>query len=481
MSSREHQPGPNLGERGFRLRFGPPRVALLVVAMALTGCGPSREEVRLQRAMFGVRHVPAPDYRDGLAVLDKRRQAPKLQNEMVQYGMCETTLAVLGGNYGVADQVAKHSYLAVQKYQDADAETRAALGNEAIKFFKGEPHERALLAFYAGLVCYLGGEYNDARIFFTQSLFATAARDDDMAAFREDFPLGHYWLGRACLKLDDDDKARVAFHKAGTRLAHKGEDKELKKIQAAQKKAYKDDLAAEKVCFRQFSKAKPPVEGMVDLSKGLARAEMPNTLPDAADADPTQTRADSFEAFLAPEFQKQANLVLVVEMGCGPLKYLTGSSGAMDEFRRTDHKEHGADVYVDGHRGGPAFRLLDTYHQAVTRGVKTRRGRQMSKAVTKEILSHAPLVGGFAGHWDIKGDARYWSSLPGEYHVYAARVTPGLHTVMVKCYDANDRYLPRFDITRHFVPVPAEGDVVLVLNTVENQDNAYVLTQPSAQ
>ncbi len=478
MPSREAKLGPQRREDTPPSRFGRWSIVLLVIATGPTGCGPSREQVRLQRAMTGVRYEPCPDYRDGIAILEQYRQAPKHRNEMVQYGMCETTLAVLGGNCGVADQVAKYCHLAVKKYQDADAETRAAWGNEAVKFFKGEPHERALLAFYAGLACYLSGEYNDARVFFMQSLLATATRDDDTAGFREDFPLGHYWIGRAYLRLDDDGNARVAFHKAGTRLAHKGEDKEFKKIQAAQKKAYKDELTAEKVCFKQFSKAKSPVEGMVDLSKGLARADMPEALPDAAGADPTQARAVTFEAFLDPQFQKQANLIIVVEMGCGPLKYLTGSSGAMDEFRRMDYKQRGADVYVDGHRSGPAFRLLDTYHQAVTRGVQTRRGRQMGKIVTKEILSHAPLVGGFVGYWDIKGDARHWSLLPGEYHVYAARVAPGLHTVTVKCYDANDRYLPRFDIIRHFVPVPAEGDVVLVLNTVENQDNAYVLTQP---
>jgi tetratricopeptide (TPR) repeat protein len=465
-------------KRGGGVRWG---LVVLAACGVLGACKPSREQVRFQRAMYGVRYEPCPDYRDGIAVLESHRQAPKEQNEFVQYGMCETTLAVLGGNYGLADEITKHAHLAVARYQDANSETRAAMGNEAVKFFKGEPHERALLCFYAGLVCYANGAYNDARVFFMQALLATATRDDDMAAFREDFALGHFWLGRAYLKLEQDDNARIAFRKAAARLAHKNEDRELKAMRAARTKAYKEELRSEAAGYKQGSKAQPPVAGIADLSRSVGRAEMPATLPDAADADPTEVRAETAEAFLDIGFQKQANLIIVGELGCGPLKYLTGSGGALDEFRRMDYKERSFDVYVDGYRSGPAFELLDTYHQAVTRGVKTRRGRQTGKAVTKEILTRVPLVGSVAGYWDIQADARYWTSLPGEYHVYAARVTPGLHTISLKCYDINDRYLPRFDVTRHFIVVPAEGEVVLVLNTVENQDNAYALTQPAPQ
>ena len=208
---------------------------------------------------------------------------------------------------------------------------------------------------------------------------------------------------------------------------------------------------------------------------------MPAQFVDASAADPTQSRADSLAAFLDTQFQQQANLLVVAELGRGPIKYLAGTSGALDRIQRCPCKEAALDIYVDGHRSGPAFCLLDMYHQAVTRGVQTRRGRQVGKAVAKEVLKRVPFVGMVAGYWDIAADARYWPSLPGQIHIYAARVTPGPHTLDLRFYDANDQYLPRFDVTRHYINVPEGGDIVLVLNAVENQENAYVLMQKVAQ
>lgn len=449
-------------------------------AGTLTGCGPSAEERRLQRAMFQVRTDPNPDLTEAIETLSARRSSEKHRSEFVQYSMCELTAAMMAGCRHHASELGKHAYLAVKKYEDVDRETLAAWGNEAIKFFKGEPHERAMLCFYVGLLCYIDGDYNNARVFFAQSLQSTATRDDDMANHREDFGLGHYWLGRAYLRLGETDDARVAFTKAGERQPLATEERDLTRIKKSRASAYKQQLELEKKCHQNGSNGKKPVAGIVNLSQPTMRDGMPVRLEAAAESSTGTVDAADITSFLDVGFQEQVNLILVVELGVGPVKYLTGSSGAIDEYKRSASIERSVDVYIDGYRRGPAFGLVDMYHQAITRGVKTRRGRQVTKAVAKEVLTRMPLVGGLFGYWNIGADSRFWPSLPDQVAVYAAKVEPGFHDISLRFYDINGAYLPRFDINRHYIHVPETGERVVWLHSVENQDNAYVLAQSNS-
>jgi len=454
-------------------------IAWVAVGLVPSGCGPSEEQIRLLEAMHGVRTNPKADFDKAVNTLATYREDDKHRSEFVQYSMCEVTAAALGGRYEHANTVGKHAYMAVKKYVDAGAETRAAWGNEAIKFFKGEPHERAMLCFYIGLMCYIEGDYNNARIFFAQSLHSTATRDEDMADFREDFRLGHYWLGRAFLRLGQADNARIAFGKAAVSRPLPGEEKKAENEKAARARAYKTQLELEKKCYEQGTNGKSPVAGIVDLSKPVSREAMPATLAGTRGSPPVT--ATTVEAFLDPAFQQGANLIVLLELGTGPLKYLKGSSGSIDDYRCHECMERSVDVYVDGVRGGPAFVLIDMCHQAMTRGVKTRRGRQVGKAIAKEILTRAPLVGGLFSYWDIGADSRFWPSLPDRVAVFAAQVPPGFHDLSLRFYDINGAYLPRFDVNRHYIYVPETGERIVLLHSVENQDNAYILAQTDAR
>jgi tetratricopeptide (TPR) repeat protein len=468
------------------VRGGLPAIAAasavaIAVSLGLAGCGPSEEEIRLHRAMYEVRSTPNPDMREAIGTLAVRRESDKHKSEFVQYSMCEITAATMAGYYEHADRVGKHAYLAVQRYQDADEETRAAWGNEAVKFFKGEPHERAMLCFYTGLMCYRDGDYNNARVFFAQSLRATASRDEDMKDHRDDFRLGHLWLGRAFLKLGQRDNACIAFRKVMDERPLPSEVRDFSAMKRTRTQEYKTQLTLEKKCYEQGAKGKNPVHGIVNLADPVQRADMPARLPHAADGAPTHLFAAELSRFLDPDFQSAANLLLVVELGAGPTKYLHGASDALDDYRRTNNVARGVDVYLDGFRAGPAFCLADMYHQAITRGVKTRRGRQVGKAVTKEILRRTPWIGGVFSYWDIAADGRYWPSLPDQVAVYAACVEPGFHDISLKFYDINGAYLPRFDINRHYIYVPEQGEQVILLHSAENQENAHILAQPLAK
>lgn len=451
---------------------------LSALPIAFVGC--ASPDDRLARAL-AIRHSVDPDYRSAATVLESLQNDPRCKDEYVLYGMCGTVVNVCGGDYRDAERVGKDTYIAVKKYQDASAETRAAWGRESIKFFKGEPHERSMLAWYLGLAAYLRGEYNDARIFFTQSLLAAATRDEDCAQFRDDFQLGHYWLGRTYQHLGQLDNARVAFEKAGCVLAHRGQDRELARLKKQRAGEYRRELKLEAACYRTATKGKQPVVGAIDLSAERARSDLPELLPDAAEGSPVLASAQDPSSFLDPEFQQEANLIIVIELGTGPLKYLAGSQNERDEVAPSMYKERFVDVYIDGHRVGPALPLCDMYHQACTRGVQTRRGRQTAKMIAKEVLRRVPLAGTVFGYWDVSGDARFVPVLPGEVHVLAARVKPGLHTVALRCSDINGQYLPRFDADYHFLPVAEDEETVLVLQTRENYDNAYLLAQTEAQ
>jgi tetratricopeptide (TPR) repeat protein len=444
----------------------------------LPGCasGPDR---RLVEAM-SVRQAIAPDYRTAISVLEEYRANLNCKPEYVLYGMSATAVAVCAGNYRDAERIGHETYVAFKKYEDASAETRAAWGNEAIKFFKGEPHERSMLAWYLGLTAYVRGEYNDARVFFMQSLLSAATRDEDMKDFRDDFQLGHYWLGRAYLKLGDESNARVAFQKAAASRLHRGQERETDAIRKRRAREYQEELRQEAVTFREASGEKKPVTGAVDLSKAQSREGLPPMTPNASAETPVRRSAATLEAFLDPAFQREVNLVVVVELGLGPRKYLAGTQNERDEVAWTPYKERIVEIYIDGHQAGQAFCLCDMYHQAVTRGVQTRRGRQTGKVIAKEILRRMPYVGGIFAYWDIAGDARCVPVLPGEVHVFGAQVGPGCHTVALQCSDASGNLLPRYAIERHFIPVPADGERVLVMQTKENQDNDYLLEQAAS-
>lgn len=452
-------------------------LAAIPLCAALIGCGPSEEQKRLHRAMFELRTALHPDCRDAVQILESYRKNDKNRNEYVQYGMCETAASALGGNYAHGEEVTLETYTAVQRYQDKDAEFLAAVGNEGLKFFNGEPHERELLCYYAGVFRYSEGNLNEARMFFTQALHAARTRDSDTAEFRDDCRLAYYWLGRTLLRSGRTDEAQAAFDRAAVGLPHEGQAKEEERMRQARERQHKEELKGEKACYEQNSKGDKAVTGIADLSAEVAREAMPAALAGALAESPVVESASTLETFLSADYQGRVNLLVSVEMGVAPVKYASGPSDAYDEIKRVPYKEAAVDVYIDGHRAGSGFKLLDTYHQAVTRGVESRRGRQTTKMVLKEVAKRTPFVSLVAGYWDVGADLRFWPNLAGEYHVFAARVTPGLHTLQFKFYDLNGKYLPRYDLARHFIAVPADGDSVVTVYSLENQDNRYVLTQ----
>lgn len=81
--------------------------------------------------------------------------------------------------------------------------------NESI--FTGEIHEKAMMAFYAGLLQFRRGVYNEARIGFEHALRFDA--HSVAKEYRDDMAIVHRMLGYSYLRVGNMDAARIAFQK----------------------------------------------------------------------------------------------------------------------------------------------------------------------------------------------------------------------------------------------------------------------------
>ena len=357
----------------------------------------------------------------------------------------------------------------------------AALSSERLKYYKGETYERAMLCTYFALAEYLAGNYNEARILLARALLADRAavvKESTPAEVGEDFGLAFYWIGKTYAKLGNMDNAAIAFRKATTRTPRKKKDaeRESKEDAKAAGKMLKKRTEGEAWVYQTFHNPEKPdlyIEPIVNLAEAEGTlAGAPAVLQGAAPASPVRRSVDKPEEFFTPAFQTATNLVLTIDVGRCPYKYLGGISGEKTEFGRSPVCPRAVRVYIDGHYAGPAFQVLDLWDQAATQDrIGEKEAAQATKAILREVLSHAPYAGSLAGHWDVSGDIRHWTTLPGKVFVFAADVAPGPHTVRLEMYDVNGSRLPRWTNTYYGIGVPKTGEAYVSLAPRFDGDN----------
>jgi len=385
----------------------------------------------------------------------------------IEYG----SASMMNGNYDAACRELLAAQRAVIQQKDEVAEGFAAVSREDLKPFKGEPFERAMLCYYLGFVHYVRGDFNNARVFFAQAIEADNTTAENMAEYRNDLRLAHYWIGRSFMRLGKMDNARLAFSNATRRLRRSGQDREESKFAGSQVKARRKRMRLEAKSFKMASKGETPVFGAVDMTTSLSMTEMPAAMEGASAVSPVVLSADDAERFFTPDYQDEVNLIVMIELGIGPMKVVNEYG---DYIYPVPYPDRQAMVYVDGHQAGQSFQLVDLYHQAATRGRSDKDNAQIGKAVTKAVLKQLPFVSVVAGYWDITPDYRYWHLLPGEVHVFAAKVKPGLHTIHIEAFDVNGYQLPRYGVTRYHVPVVSGQDNVYTFCVQREADNVYV-------
>ena len=384
--------------------------------------------------------------------------------------------AIRQGSYMCAKPKLLEAFKQLESEQENVA---AAVSSERLKYYKGETYEQAMLCCYLGLAEYMSGNYTDARIFFSRALSADRAavvKKSTPEVYGDDFGLAYYWLGKTYGKLNRDSNTRIAFEKAAVVAPRKEADRELAKDKDEAVKFGKWEAEGERWAYKTFHDPQQKQLYMADIidlaAVGEELSAAPAQLPFAAEHNPVLRSAAGREEFFTKDYQAEANTVLMIEVGECPAKYLTGLHQERTELARPYIRPQHVNVYVDGHLGGQAFKVLDLWDQAATQDrVLEKETAQAGKAILKEVLSHAPYAGSLAGHWDVSGDMRHWQSLPGRVYIYAAKLSPGCHTIRLEMYDANGKLLPRWTNTVHGIGVPKSGEACVLLDPRFDGDN----------
>lgn len=184
--------------------------------------------------------------------------------------------------------------------------------------------------------------------------------------------------------------------------------------------------------------------------------------------------------FADPAKQRESNVTLLVEMGCGPWKTPDPVVGTVDMIATCKYPERYAEVWVDGIRLGRTAKVVDMNYQAKTSGHSQRDVAQATKGVAVKALTYVPYVGGLFGMVAdttglSKADVRHWPMIPGEVHVFEAKLAPGLHTIDLKFFDEKNKELERFRQLYHYVPVREGGAIHMVRSGLDRHNEARPL------
>lgn len=192
------------------------------------------------------------------------------------------------------------------------------------------------------------------------------------------------------------------------------------------------------------------------------------------------------------------NVLIVADLGAGPVKHRDGSEGEIVRFQRVGYPERALEILVDGRVAGRTAMATDLYHQATTRGKRVLDGVRKGKAIFKTGAAVAGAVilsegldkndgGAIAAGIGLlllsaltraEADVRHWTLLPGEIHLLPLDVAPGRHLLTVRMLDDRGAPMPGFE--RAFdIDVPPSGDRLYYFRTC-GTTTIYGLLDPAA-
>ncbi|MCC6466171.1 MAG: tetratricopeptide repeat protein [Planctomycetes bacterium] len=216
-----------------------------------------------------------------------------------------------------------------------------------------------------------------------------------------------------------------------------------------------------------------------------------------------QANYDAACPWLSVEAQKDANVVLMLELGEGPFFTAEGHHGSQRVINQGEYREAYAEVFCDGQSLGRSYKIGDTFFQAITRGGRVMddilKGKAIAKTATIATGATAIFVGAELaahGHDDAglitagvgaavliagllmnaEADTRGNALLPGETHLLMAKLPPGKHELEVRYFDKGGSELR--GMRQQGVPcmVPEQGDAALVLRS----DPRYYIPRESS-
>jgi len=293
----------------------------------------------------------------------------------------------------------------------ATRELAALIGSESLKVWKGDPYEKAMNSFYAGLLFFRDGQYDNALAGCKNGLLADGDSKDENA--QSDFTLLHLMEGLCQRRLGRPDEAARAFALARASLEGRSSNAGLEPV---------------------------------------IRGDWNTVLVIGLGAGPVKYRDGphgSWARFAPAGYPERA--VRVSVDGAAP----TAAAQAADLFfqastrggRPMDHILAGKAVLKDA--------LLASGTVLLASGLETPHSGQSNALVIAGGV--ALLVGALL---TPQADVRHWETLPGEVHLWAGWLEPGTHTLRLEFEDGGGYALPSLTQYWHHVPVRGRGENV---------------------
>ncbi|MCA8964538.1 MAG: tetratricopeptide repeat protein [Planctomycetes bacterium] len=179
--------------------------SIVVSGLLLAGCAVRAPEIPM-------RSFTAGDI--GVAAAKARQEVDKGPPENL--ALMLNILAQCEQMLGDQDAAWRHFEVAGQimgNWQTSGSETfNAVVGSESSKTYKGDPYEKAMNAFYAGVHYLWRGEPDNARACFKRGILADAELGEDK--FRADFTLLYWLAGRASSLMGKQSEADDFYREA---------------------------------------------------------------------------------------------------------------------------------------------------------------------------------------------------------------------------------------------------------------------------
>ena len=158
-------------------------------------------------------HLPAAgvsayrqcDYNKAIDVFTK---TDKKEKDALLFDLAILSAAVHKGDAELTKQSGERALQRMWSYDGQSAGSASLISSEALRYYRGEPFEKAMAAMYVGIAYFNDGDYETARAAFTKAVFAVQTKDENL---RPDFAAPYLLLAKTYLKLKDEDNARITL------------------------------------------------------------------------------------------------------------------------------------------------------------------------------------------------------------------------------------------------------------------------------
>ena len=283
----------------------------------------------------------------------------------------------------------------------------AVIGQESSKRWKGDPYEVAMNSFYAALLYYMRGEYDNALAGCKNGILAGGDADE---GYRSDFTLLYWFEGKCSEKLGRPDASRQSFDEARKSRERRGDA----------------DVLESEGLFDPSRNA----TFVIDLGIG------PRKIAGGEHGEIVQFERGQYpEAFA--EVRVDGRVV--------------GRSVEMVDLHW--QATHRGGKEIDGIREGKAvFKTVANVAGVaalIAASAQENQRHQDQLAIAGLSLLALSLL------TSAEADTRCWLTLPGAVHALSAEVEPGLHAVEIDFFDARGGSLPGMRQVWHDVPFEA--------------------------